>query len=484
MRLKLKNIGIIKETSIKLKGLTVITGHNNSGKSTVGKALFASIEAFSNLDQKRELEINSALMEIVFEIQRILSLQEVVRYLDFTKIEEEYQKVFEVLTSGIRFPFSRKNFDIPVENYYLSIKEFLEILSGQYLLSKTNKTKNELPKKFFHYLENLETSKNKALKVLDKLAELINDKDNLKYSKLIVNTILNKEFHKQIYPIRGKEKEKISKISLIRNEEVGFDFTMLKEKGVINTGKIFNKLFYNNVILIDDAYVIDDSNEYYLRRYRYPFPYTFMGETYGYTHKEKLLGLLSKDSDSSAIEQFLKNKNYEEIRKEINSVVPGEIIEKDGNYFYLENNNAEPLRFENLATGSKTFAILKTLLKNGKIDLDTMLILDEPEAHLHPQWQNIMAELIVLLVNRLDVNILLTTHSINFLLAIETFVKKYNICDKTTYYQTEYVDAEKYMVTHKEIENLNEMYEKFSKPFIYMSNMNNKINQMLIPEED
>ena len=484
MELKLKNIGIIKYTSIKLKGLTVITGHNNSGKSTVGKALFASIESFSNLDQKREIEINSALMEIIFEIRRILSLQDVVKYLDFSIIEEEHQKWFEILSSGIGSPFFRKQFDMSVENYYSSIKEFLQILSSEYLLSKANKTKNELPKRFFHYLENLDIYRNKALKLLDKLEELINDKENLKYSKLIINNILNKEFHGQIYPIQGKEKEKISKISLDRNGEVGFDFTILKGKGITNTGKIFNKLFYNNVILIDDAYVIDDSKENYVGRFRYPFSYSFMGEPYGYTHKEKLLELLNKDSDSSAVEQFLNNKNYEEIRNEINSVVPGEIIEKDGNYFYLENSNAEPLRFENLATGSKTFALLKTLLKNGKIDLDTMLILDEPEAHLHPQWQNIMAELIVLLVNRLDVNILLTTHSINFLLAIETFVKKYNICDKTTYYQTEYVDSEKYMVTHKEIENLNEMYEKFSKPFIYMSNMNNKINKMVTPEED
>ncbi|MDQ7066857.1 MAG: hypothetical protein Q9M40_02000 [Sulfurimonas sp.] len=38
MNLKLKNIGIVVEADIKLNGLTVIAGKNDSGKSTVGKS--------------------------------------------------------------------------------------------------------------------------------------------------------------------------------------------------------------------------------------------------------------------------------------------------------------------------------------------------------------------------------------------------------------------------------------------------------------
>ena len=41
MQIKLENIGIVKNSSIELNGLTVITGKNNSGKSTVGKTLYA-----------------------------------------------------------------------------------------------------------------------------------------------------------------------------------------------------------------------------------------------------------------------------------------------------------------------------------------------------------------------------------------------------------------------------------------------------------
>ena len=52
MRLKLKNIGKLKSADIELSGITVIGGENNTGKSTVGKALFSIFNTFYNKDQK------------------------------------------------------------------------------------------------------------------------------------------------------------------------------------------------------------------------------------------------------------------------------------------------------------------------------------------------------------------------------------------------------------------------------------------------
>ena len=38
-KLTIKNIGIIRDADIDLDGITVITGVNNSGKTTIGKVL-------------------------------------------------------------------------------------------------------------------------------------------------------------------------------------------------------------------------------------------------------------------------------------------------------------------------------------------------------------------------------------------------------------------------------------------------------------
>ena len=102
--------------------------------------------------------------------------------------------------------------------------------------------------------------------------------------------------------------------------------------------------------------------------------------------------------------------------------------------------DGKKLHITNLATGSKMFSILKILLDKGGIDETTFSILDEHEAHLHPSWQNKFAEVIVLLVKYLNTQVLLTSHSPNFVLAIDAYMRKYDIIDKTNFYQTNYLD--------------------------------------------
>lgn len=48
MRLHLRNIGMIKEADIDINGLTVITGENDTGKSTIGKVLYSIYYALND----------------------------------------------------------------------------------------------------------------------------------------------------------------------------------------------------------------------------------------------------------------------------------------------------------------------------------------------------------------------------------------------------------------------------------------------------
>ena len=52
MILTIKNIGIIKQSTININGLSVIAGENDSGKSTIGKVLMALIKADNTSRQK------------------------------------------------------------------------------------------------------------------------------------------------------------------------------------------------------------------------------------------------------------------------------------------------------------------------------------------------------------------------------------------------------------------------------------------------
>ena len=56
MQIKISNIGKIKEADVTINGITVIAGENNTGKSTVGKALYAMFNSFVDVKQRVDEE--------------------------------------------------------------------------------------------------------------------------------------------------------------------------------------------------------------------------------------------------------------------------------------------------------------------------------------------------------------------------------------------------------------------------------------------
>ena len=92
----------------------------------------------------------------------------------------------------------------------------------------------------------------------------------------------------------------------------------------------------------------------------------------------------------------------------------------------------------------------------------TMLVLDEPEVHLHPKWQLIYAEILVLLQKEFDLNIIITTHSPYFINAIETYSAKNEVANRCKYYLAE-LDSEG-SVFRDVTRNTDAIYELLSKP--------------------
>lgn len=50
MRLEIRNIGKVRHADIAIDGITVIAAANNTGKSTLGKALYSLLSPFHNYD--------------------------------------------------------------------------------------------------------------------------------------------------------------------------------------------------------------------------------------------------------------------------------------------------------------------------------------------------------------------------------------------------------------------------------------------------
>lgn len=441
MIIRLQNIGIVKDSTICLDGLTVITGQNNSGKTTVGKVVYSLLDAVTNIRNKAQNDKLNYIQKKLDEIESTLEIFRFIRRSGRENISELFGE-----SSVLSFLFGRS---YKHEVSRGELEQFAHKIYGE--LNEFDIDSIAMNKEFFRYSSRLISKTddpivladtireqiNKTLVILDKLFEdLDNDPDLIDYARESISQTLRVEFANQIQPV--SKNVKFSKVELIQNDSVCFNFE-IKENKIVDNGKpVFISVPYKRAYFIDDPFILDELPiRRYFREQDVENGESFLNTERILTHDNMLKFVLKNNKAPTIFEETVLNNALEEIKKQIAHVIPGEFEFNSEGEYYVQNGSK--LKISNLATGSKMFSILKILLEKGEISDTTMLILDEPEAHLHPNWQNKFAEIIVLLVKELNANILLTTHSSNFMLAIDAYMRKHDISSKTNFYQTEYM---------------------------------------------
>ena len=444
MQINLENVGIVKNSSIALDGLTVITGKNNSGKTTVGKTLYALLDAVSNIQQKA---INDKYIYIQRQIEKIDDTLEVLRFIR-TPVFEHRLDIFsnypalKVLASrDYRHDLSHKEIEQYVHRLFDELIAFDTSLLEEsndlkvfqrYLRSRANDKESVSLANMFN------NQREQAISILNKLfIDLEKDPELISYARESINQTLRLEFANQIQPVSLPDT--ISRIQLFDNDSTYFSFSIANNNVVNDGSPAFISSPFKKVYLIDDPFVLDEINSRRIvRDFDLDVVGSFLNPNRIHSHNYKLKFVLKSRKSLSVFEQTVLSDSLVEINEHFNRVIPGTFeFTSEGDYYVI---NGSKLKISNLATGSKMFSIIKVLLDKGEIDNTTMLILDEPEAHLHPMWQNAFAEIIVLLVKKLGVNILLTTHSPNFMLALDAYMRKYDISEITNFYQTDVLE--------------------------------------------
>lgn len=402
MKIKISNIGKIKEADIILNGITVIAGENNTGKSTVGKVLYSVLNSLYDIDNKRYNE-------------KFRNIETILRYcysFNINITDDSYiRKLSEIIVN-------EKNNNLTIDYLYDIVVNFWE---------------NE---NLFGLNE--DTSKidfNKILKILT-----IPD-DVLTY--MIVSNKLNIEFEYEVDNIFTDEKGKI---------EINYDTSNINIDNNINKISNFKNL-QSQSIYIESPFILDE-----LRISKTTEYYNFFKGN----HKYDLKNMLLKTQNSNNIIDTAIASN---IIDKINEVCSGNLsFDKSKTNFinYTLDGSQHSIKVKNLSTGLKSFVILKTLLLNGSITQNSTIILDEPEIHLHPEWQLTFAQVIVLIQKEFNLNILLTTHSPYFLRAIQIFSDKYDIIDKNKYYLAE--NNGNIANINDVTDNIESIYEKLSRP--------------------
>ena len=158
-----------------------------------------------------------------------------------------------------------------------------------------------------------------------------------------------------------------------------------------------------------------------------------------------------------------------EVKDKITETIKGEVIYDDDekDFIYKKDNYKIPIK--NTATGIKSFGIIQLLIDNGFIDRKSILILDEPEIHLHPKWQLTYAQIITTLAKN-DIPILVTSHSPYMIEALKRFSDKEKISGSTNFY----LSIENVI---EDENNLEAIFSKLSEPFEVFMQMDKEIIQ-------
>lgn len=116
----------------------------------------------------------------------------------------------------------------------------------------------------------------------------------------------------------------------------------------------------------------------------------------------------------------------EHLRDEFRRILDGRVY-RDGDKYYYETAG-ENMGISAAASSIKEIAPLSLFVNRFNVSLSNILI-EEPEAHLHPLKQRMMADIIALLVNN-STCVQITTHSDYLLRRINELVMLFNISEK------------------------------------------------------
>lgn len=383
MQIGLKNINKIIEGTVVLDGLTVLAGVNDTGKSTVGKTLFALIKSIINVKKHTgDYRTRETLKLIVFLYNKLSRLDIENNSIGLPSTAGELSEILFRDLDGLNFL-----------SYIQSNIESLDITpSSKYsILSDIENIKIQLEGR---------TKPWKAFK----------NELNLSIEAEFLNNICRK----------GSD---ISEITFREQDTQDELHVVLKNNKVVKTS-ILNIADYT----LEDATFVEsplyihmiDTLRYSSTLREEPTRKTLPLRPYVNYHvkdmAEKLDSLRFKYNQYS----LFKDADLFDNDLNIDKIIGGKFLYSEKLRKLYWEKDGMTYSPENVASGIKSFGVIQMLLETYSIGSNKILILDEPENHLHPEWQIKFAELLVNMAAK-GIPILISSHSPYFIQAIRYF---------------------------------------------------------------
>lgn len=423
-RFKIQNYHAIKEADIAIDGITVIAGPNGSGKSTLSRWLYYVIDTITDFDGYLLTDFRENIKELLITLYRIRMEVSLGRRTssDVLPLPQIDMDAISSVNNIDQIPLIVERLHVLVSDYSKVILDYLQ--SDRISDAKKNRilrflSKDDSQTDIYSTIEGFSVSLNQKLDLLQKHVVARSYLRNREDAVNFIHDILNEEDN------------------VPANVELSEDNVNVWDK------RLGTLLGIDQVIYIDTPMpfeLSDIKNNIFLKRLY----------------------------DRMTVPSKALMPAQKKLLQRISLILSGQIalrknLFEDDKLYYERKDGKLSLPLDKLATGMKTFAYLFQLLKNGCLNDKTVLMVDEPEVHLHPQWVVQYAHIVVLLHKMLGVKIVLASHNPDFVAAIYAISKKEKVADKTNFYLSKKIDGSSYEYEFEPLgNNIDPIFESFN----------------------
>ena len=384
----------IKKANIAIDGISVLAGVNGSGKSTLARWLYYIINATHSFEQYQRSYFIQSLEQEIEKVHRVFRSSP--RSLDYQSIKASIRRF-------------RQNEELEwdiLKQTYFSFVEKAEVDLSDY--AKTNPLNGRLSN--FLLGKNLPEETNNRQIIDTYILECYDT-----YEKGFLT------FRQKVESCKRDDLGDVISSEFSKGEQLPDMITLAEGETDLLRNETFSPpLMLNRAIYIDSPMAVS-SKSFYL------FSRNAWDELQYYLYNEN---------------PQKKSLFSDQLRIEIQSVIGGDIqlVEDkfgiDRELHYVSKKQGIDISISDAATGIKTFAYMMQLLNNGWLDKETLLLIDEPEAHLHPQWIVEFARLLVRIHKALGVKVLIASHNPDMIAAIQAIALKEGVIKDTVFYLT------------------------------------------------
>lgn len=426
LRLKINNYKAINEADIFLNGITVLAGENGCGKSTISRNLYYFINSIGQYNDyvfEEYVEEMSSLVKILITLFRSIG-------------ESKFDKSHILATTSLLRDFDdySKYNDVDIDDIH---SKFINVASDFFIDLK----------KYW----NTSISDGEKMRIILFMRKFNDSVDDLEIKKLDIEKECD-NFLSQIDIYKKSVKEKVSCRTkkmlydiILKNydaEDLPNDIQLKEfEEDILDNSSFRDLSSLSSAIFIDTPMYLSNS---------------FALSQLGVAIRKMMFKERGKMSSNC-------KKTFLRIQRILNGSVQLDNDELDDEYslnYYRKDGLV--VQVADTATGFKSFIYIQRLLENGYLDKNTLLIIDEPEAHLHPQWIVEFAKLLVLLNKEVGVKILIASHNSDMVSAIQAIAKHEAVLDNVTFYQAVQSDIP-YKYNYKNLgQDISEIFKSYN----------------------